>query len=365
MKTVFFIVLAVFLVDVLAISLLTSAINKLKFEISREASREKRRAFQKRKHHFDQPIAPTEIQETPVPMPAAPAPRPVDDGQIPVDFSDAPALPRLAADPLPPTGRITAPARPSFVSPASAPLSVGRIQNIGVRLSQQDAQCVIPLFQRMAVLAVVADGMGGLEDGGAISQKIVQQVNELSPVIRPEHIASALPSLLQIVNREVTLSLGSDRLYKCGSTFAAVLATQKVFHWISVGDSRIYLYRAGYLNQLNRDHNLLNDWMPDILNGARDYGQCSRDPAGRQLTSFVGMGELRYVDKNTGAIPIEPGDRILLLTDGVYNAVSPQQIATLLKQYPNVQTAAEMLERTILAAHIPGQDNFTAQIIAF
>lgn len=364
MKTVFYIVLAAFLVDLLAIMVLTSCIDKLKYEISREASREKRRAFHMRKRHFDQPIAPPAVPAAPAPMSTAPAPRPVDDGQIPVDFADASAAP-LSADPLPPTGRITAPARPAFSAPASSPLSVGRIQNIGVRLSQQDAQCVVPLFQQMAVLAAVADGMGGLEDGGAVSQTIVQKVSELSSVIRPEHMASALPSLLQIINREVTVSLGPDRLYKCGSTFAAVLATQKVFHWISVGDSRIYLYRAGYLNQLNRDHNLLNDWMPDILKGTRSYDQCVRDPASRQLTSFIGMGELRYVDRNTGAIPIEPGDRILLLTDGVYNAVTPQQIALLLKQYPNVQTAAEMLERTILAAHVPSQDNFTAQIIAF
>lgn len=340
MKTIFFVCLGL-LIGVLALlAFLSSAIDNLKLEIMREENLEKRKAFQRARKR-------TARETTPVPT---------FHNEL-----EEPETPKIPEDYRRPTMELIH----TTVVSHQPPLSIGKAHNIGRRGAQQDSLGAMPLFQGNGLLAIVADGMGGLTGGDEVSQRIVMQALSLAPAIRPDNMDLALSSMLNVINQDVNNMLGPDRLYKSGSTLTAVLATPKCFHWLTVGDSRIYLYREGYINQLNRDHDLLQDWMPDILEGYRNYEEASKDNEGKKLTSFIGMGSLKYVDKSLRAINTRPGDRVLLMSDGVYNAISTHQMANILKQYPDVQTAADMFERAVLAARIPTQDNFTVEIIAF
>lgn len=215
------------------------------------------------------------------------------------------------------------------------------------------------------VLAVVADGMGGLRDGDKVSQQVVLRTLELGGALRPGQENGALLQILKTVNEEVNRFLTPDGLYKSGSTVVQVLVSGDSFQWLSVGDSRIYLYRAGYVNQLNRDHDLLQDWMPEILEGRRDMEASRKDPDGRKLTSFIGMGQLKYVDRSLHPIQILSGDRIVLMSDGVYGQMPEEQIAEILRRFPDVQQAAQEMDRCVRATQNPHQDNYTALILGF
>lgn len=247
----------------------------------------------------------------------------------------------------------------------AVPPKIGKVHGIGGRDYQQDSLGHTQVLNGGGALAIVADGMGGLSNGEQVSQQIVMDGLGYGAAMTRISEGNPLLGMVRQINAGVNRMLGPEGIYKCGSTLIAVLIAQDQFHWVSVGDSRIYLYREGFVNQLNTDHDLFQQWMPEILAGTRSYEEAARNPDGRKLTSFIGMGELKYVDYSRQPIDLAQGDRLILVTDGVYGTVPPEQLAEILKANPEVSVAAKVLERRILGAKMPHQDNYTALILGF
>ena len=237
----------------------------------------------------------------------------------------------------------------------------GVVHNIGRRSGQQDSFAVIPCAA--GTLAVVADGMGGLADGDKVSQKIVATMRSDSARIRPGQTHGVLYQLAAHANAEVNRMLGAARQYQCGSTLLAVLVENGGMQWITIGDSRIYLYRGGSLLQINREHIYETDLLHRAVNGKMSFAEVAKDPQRTRVSSFVGMGELKHVDACLDNVTLLPGDRILLMSDGVFNALSNDEIAAVITNTPNAQEAAKLLEQQVLQKQIPKQDNFTCVIL--
>lgn len=244
-------------------------------------------------------------------------------------------------------------------------ISVGKIHDIGRRDYQQDSFGQTAALRDTGILAVLADGMGGLSGGERVSQKIVMEALTFGSTLQANQVPTALPGMVAGINRAVNQMLGPKGLYTSGSTVVSALITGNALRWISVGDSRIYLYRDGQISQLSRDHDLLQDWMPDILEGKRSMAEALRDPNGRKLTSFIGMGELRHVDYNRTPILLLPGDRVLLMSDGVYGTVSDAEMAAILRDCGSVQLAASHIGQRIMGAALPYQDNYTLIVLGY
>lgn len=244
-------------------------------------------------------------------------------------------------------------------------ITVGRAHNIGARPSQQDSMGTTPVYQGQGILAVVADGMGGLSGGDQVSQRIVMDMLSMGAQIPMGQMDGILLQMVNRVNENVNAMLGPEGLYKSGSTLVAVLACDGMFQWLSVGDSRIYLYRQGYASQLNRDHDQLQIWMEEVLAGRRNLEETLQNPDGRKLTSFIGMGKLRFVDTCHSPIPLEPGDRLVLMSDGIYNIIQEDRLAEILKRYPDVDQATAVIDRIIRETNHPHQDNYTAIVLGF
>ena len=244
-------------------------------------------------------------------------------------------------------------------------ISIGKIHDIGRRDYQQDSFGQTAVLRNTGILAVLADGMGGLSGGERVSQKIVMEALTFGSTLQANQVPTALPGMVAGINHAVNQMLGPKGLYTSGSTVVSALITGNALRWISVGDSRIYLYRDGQISQLSRDHDLLQDWMPDILEGKRSMAEALRDPNGRKLTSFIGMGELRHVDYNRTPIPLLPGDRVLLMSDGVYGTVSDAEMAAILRDCGSVQLAASHIGQRIMGAALPYQDNYTLIVLGY
>ena len=75
------------------------------------------------------------------------------------------------------------------------------------------------------------------------------------------------------------------------------------------------------------------------------------------------MGRLRYIDQSMERIGLEPGDCIILSTDGVFNTISDEDIAEVIRKYDDAQLITDELERRILEKKNPRQDNFTAIVM--
>ena len=240
---------------------------------------------------------------------------------------------------------------------------VGTLHNIGARPYQEDSLGTSTLSD--GVLAVVADGMGGLSGGDKVSQCIVRSMLQQASMLRPGQFDGALEQMLANVNQEVNQMLGPDGLYKSGSTFLAVLLRNDRFHWITVGDSRIYLYRCGHLTQLNQEHNRGQELILRAAAGEMSFTDARSAAKKSSVTSFIGMGKLKYVEKSIRSIPLAPGDRVLLMSDGVFNTLTDQGIASVLADHPDAQAAADELERLVTQFGSKKQDNFSAVILSF
>ena len=242
-------------------------------------------------------------------------------------------------------------------------LMTGRLHHIGKRSSQQDSLGLVNVPG--GILAVVADGMGGLSDGDKVSQKIVYTMLN-DGTNRP---ASALSgNLLQLVshaNAEVNQMLGGTGQYVSGSTVVAVVAEPNRFQWVSVGDSRLYLYRGGGLLQINREHVYEAELLERAVNREMSFQEARSHAKKKSVTSFIGMGELKHVDGSLQPVRTRRGDKLLLTTDGLFNTLGEDEIAAILAAEPDPVKAASALESAVLAKNNPHQDNFSSILICY
>ena len=239
-------------------------------------------------------------------------------------------------------------------------VAVGKVHAQGARESQQDSFSVSSdSLQPDGILAVVADGMGGLADGDRVSQTIVSAV--MHTFVSSGNAAPRLPELLAKAKYAVDQLLGPDGLRRSGSTVVMGLIRGGMFDYLSVGDSRICLYRDGELQQLNRSHSYSHELSIEAINGEKTFEEIRKDRRAECLTSYVGMGELKYVDIPAAPIKVHPGDVFILMSDGVFNALKDQELSAALEQ--NAERAAEMIDQWIQEKHYRNQDNYTAVIL--
>ncbi len=255
--------------------------------------------------------------------------------------------------------------RPASACPAGS-IQIGKVHGQGARSYQQDSFGISApeLFSENGLLAVVADGMGGLQDGDRLSTAVVETVLDGFSYSQgqgtPEQV---LLTLTQWSVREVNRMLGPDRYRSGGTTMAMGMIRGGYFAWASVGDSRISLYRGGQLIQLNREHDLKQKLAVQAVNGEIPLQEVYTDKRRDALVSFVGMGPLDQIDLPSTPLKLLPGDQLIIMTDGVYNALEEGEICQALSK--GVEQAAGALEQAIQEKGYPDQDNYTAVILSF
>lgn len=241
-------------------------------------------------------------------------------------------------------------------------LEIGNAQNIGKRGNQEDAFATSDignarLVRESGVLAIVADGMGGLADGELVSAAAVSTVYREFPLISNGWMPQQkLLYLVQRANDAANEVTGGKR-NQGGSTLVLTLVRDGKLWFASVGDSRICLMRGGSLVTLTRPHVYEIDLDKRAACGEISFESALADGQRGALTSFVGMGELEQIDYNPRGIQLLSGDWVLLMTDGVFNTLDDDEIATAL--FDCAQNAAERIESRVVAKGLPRQDNMT------
>ncbi len=244
----------------------------------------------------------------------------------------------------------------------------GNAQHIGAREVQQDRFGFSDLrdeaFRRHGgLLAVVADGIGGLEQGEAASQAAVQTFLDAYGRKAPEEtIPDALQRALREANQAVyEMGCGTGAPGDIGTTLVAAVGHEDKLFWISVGDSHILLAREAQLTLLNQEH-----VYGRALRERVDAGEIGEEEAGRHpdrgsLTSYLGMAELAEVDRTVRPLPLKEGDRILLASDGLSKTLEPKEILGMLEGA--AQEVAAKLVAAALGKKRPHQDNITVIVL--
>jgi len=242
-------------------------------------------------------------------------------------------------------------------------LSIGYKMDAGPREGRnQDALLAVhPGSDQTRAVLIVSDGMGGANAGDMASREALRVLKRHLVTKFPptDEIPDRLRKALYAANRAIyEKASNSPALDGMGCTAVIAVVDGDSFWIANVGDSRAYLLRSGTLHQITDDHTWLNARVREGL-----------------LTAEQAAGEFRYLnhvlDRALGTAPgievdvwpasaLQPGDVLILCTDGLYGVLSPRHLMELAAIRP-AQRAAEALITAGLAA--PAHDNLSVVIL--
>ncbi len=167
------------------------------------------------------------------------------------------------------------------------------------------------------VVAVLADGMGG-HAGGALASRMACETSSRPSAGTPARTASASSRRwMRPTSPSRRLSRPIRSCPAWGSTLVGVTFGPHGVEWVSVGDSPLMLYRRGEIALLNEDHSLAPELDRLAKAGRISEEDARRDPRRHMLRSAVTGDEIDLVDLSMRPLQVEPGDYIILASDGL------------------------------------------------
>lgn len=209
---------------------------------------------------------------------------------------------------------------------------------------------------------VLADGAGG-HGGGDIASKLAVSHVLQGYANLPAHHPQALEALLRDTNRELLAHrAGNPQLRNMHSTVVvlSIDLQERTALWGHCGDSRFYAFRDGQLVARTRDHSLVQSL---IDGGLLDEAGARVHPKRSELYSALGTeGPDLHISVSPAPFPLFAREALMLCTDGLWEWVPDEDIATALAIAPGPQAWLNDLgERVRLAAAArPNHDNYTA-----
>jgi serine/threonine protein phosphatase PrpC len=230
--------------------------------------------------------------------------------------------------------------------------SIGRTHTGKVRPHNEDA-----FLERNDIgLWVVADGMGGHRAGDVASAMIIDRLALVKPPIDGRTFLREVREDLVRINDDLyAQGTRQSQQRTMGSTVVAVLVYQDFYACLWVGDSRLYRLRNGAISRLTRDHSYVQQLVDA---GEISQADASVHPMRNVITRALGAHQELQVDTCHG--PIEVGDRLVLVTDGVTGVMSDTELASM-AGIRDLFDAAETIEVTCLDRGAP--DNLSFVII--
>ena len=235
-------------------------------------------------------------------------------------------------------------------------LELANLQGVGCREEQQDAFGISRMdrYEEDGLLAVLCDGMGGMTEGGRIAAETVSELVGTFPWTDDGDVPG-------------WIARRSARVYQQfrghgGTTLAAVLLKEDRLSFWCVGDSDLFLLRAGKLYGMNIRQEYKNDLVLRALDGAFPVEEAFHDSQAGALSEYIGKEEVNC-DYNRIPFSLQPEDVLLLCSDGISDTLTLKQIREAMALSP--QVCCDKLEKEILSADKPSQDNYTTIVLNY
>ena len=266
------------------------------------------------------------------------------------------------------TKLLKAPERDHLIQPEkqnnrSLEIHTAGMTNAGsVRDVNEDAVSIVhptspDALKQRGVLAIVADGMGGAQGGQCASSTAVDVISRLyysNQDPPPLALQRALNEANSIIYK---MSKRDPKLEGMGTTCVA-LALTPAEAWVAwVGDSRLYLVRDGQIFQLTEDHSVVAALVRDGLITSQE---AALHQERHVLTRALGTKPEGNVSVWDHSMPVRPGDRFLLCTDGLHDLLSDEDLLNLAATGPLEQASAALIEK---ANHQGGYDNISSVLL--
>ncbi len=191
---------------------------------------------------------------------------------------------------------------------------------------------------------IFCEGLAELESEEGISEKMIKLANLID-----EKVFDLIDETGQFITS--------------GTTLVGVVILKNKAFWISVGDSRIFLFRNEKLEALNVEHNY--KYLKEIKKEDKKF-QPSEQIRDDALISYMGKGGLEYIDYNQYPYELESGDCFLLVSDGITKTLSEDTLQEILcfNQYSVERMKEKILEKVRDSAK-KHQDNATVVILKY
>lgn len=205
-------------------------------------------------------------------------------------------------------------------------------------------------------LWAVADGMGGHEAGDVASAMVTEGLRRLPIVYGLDALVDSAVAALKGVNHDlIGLAAAGDSQGTSGSTVVGLAIAGEEYRCFWAGDSRAYRVRGARIDQLTRDHSLVQDL---VEAGMLEPHEAEHHPNANVITRAVGVAEELNVETVAG--DVRPGDQFLLASDGLTRVVDDEELLAELTSMGAVEAADRLID-TVLARGAP--DNVSLVIV--
>jgi PPM family protein phosphatase len=236
------------------------------------------------------------------------------------------------------------------------------------REDNEDSYCVRPDLG----LFLVADGMGGHAAGEVASKLAVDTIEAFLADTKTADVNRTWPfpfdpsltldenrlkAAFRLANRRIAEAMdGHEELRGMATTAAALLFGRDRPSVAHVGDSRIYVWRDGHLQQITEDHSWVSE---QVRAGIMTEADARRHPWRNVVTRALAGGDDPEVD--VAVVPVEQGDRFLICSDGLSSVVTKDTIEHHLASNQSLERTCQAL---IAAANdAGGPDNITVAML--
>lgn len=185
---------------------------------------------------------------------------------------------------------------------------------------------------------LVADGMGGHNAGDFASRYVVERIKAELPQIQEHHPEAILRKAIETANHGLLEEAAKDvHLAGMGTTLVAATVIEHTLYFANIGDSRLYLINDE-IRQLSRDHSLVQEM---VRLGGINAEEAKHHPDKNIITRAIGAGE--EVEIDFFEYHLQPGDQILMCTDGLSNMVEDEMLFRIVKSSRDVVEAVSRL----------------------
>jgi serine/threonine protein phosphatase PrpC len=203
-------------------------------------------------------------------------------------------------------------------------------------------------------LWVVADGMGGHSAGDIASTMVVDALSIIERTGTNEEFIQKIIDTLSITNQKLR-QMAFSRFGKksmVGSTVVVLVCFEGRYTILWAGDSRVYLYQKGLLEQVTRDHSHVNEL---VDSGALPQEEAEAHPLANVITRAIGAAQDLNIERLDG--DLTSGDIFLLCSDGLNKELTDSEI----QQFFKTENVVDINKALIHSALIRGaKDNITA-----
>jgi protein phosphatase len=208
------------------------------------------------------------------------------------------------------------------------------------------------------VLAVVADGMGGHQAGAVASRLAVEVLCRLFRGDATNAGDSLREAAIEANHAIYALASEHPELQGMGTTCTALVIRPEGAYLAHVGDSRVYLLRDGGLYQMTEDHTAVMDL---VRGGMLTLDEARRHPERNVLSRAVGRSETAAPDVWSEPFPICIGDRFVICSDGLTDAVTETCVREVVAALEPSAACQALIDE---ASSRNAQDNVTVAVIA-